>query len=138
MPLPPDQTRALLEAAAGALSDAYAPYSNYRVGAAVLTERGTIETGCNVENASYGLTVCAERIAVFSAVRTGCRRIAAVAVVSDGDAIPYPCGACRQVLREFGAEDCPVLVARAAALDAAELTTLGELLPRAFAFRPPP
>lgn len=135
MTLSTDQARRLLEAAAAVLPNAYAPYSNYRVGAAILTEQGTISTGCNVENASYGLTNCAERTAVFSAVRDGCKRVLAVAVVTAGESVPYPCGACRQVLSEFSEPDCPVLIARTAELDAPECTTMGELLPRAFVLR---
>lgn len=134
MTLSAEQTHELIQAAAGALHHAYAPYSRYRVGAAVLTEQKTISAGCNVENASYGLTNCAERTAVFSAVRDGCKRILAVAVVSDGASVPYPCGACRQVLIEFADPDCPVLIARTAELETIERTTLGDLLPNSFSF----
>jgi len=136
MTLTPDLARRLLQAAAGALDHAYAPYSNYRVGAAILTDQGDVVAGCNVENASYGLTTCAERTAVFSAVRDGCRRIRAVAVVTPGESPAYPCGACRQVLSEFCASDCPVLVARDGDLDHPEQTTLGELLPKSFRLDP--
>lgn len=132
MTLSPEQAARLLEAASGVLERAYAPYSNYRVGAAVLTEQGSIVTGCNVENASFGLTNCAERTAVFSAVCEGSTQIVAVAVVTDGESVPYPCGACRQVLNEFTKPHCPVLVARAAELDDVEWLSMEELLPRAF------
>ena len=124
----------LLAAAAEAGSKAYCPYSDFRVGAALLTEEGEIFVGCNVENASYGLTMCAERTAVGAAVSAGNRTFSALAIVSDGksDAMPYPCGACRQVLVEFCDATLPVYVARAGRLDAAESLTLGDLLPHAF------
>jgi cytidine deaminase len=103
--LPDEQKNSLIAAARRAYEHAYAPYSNFRVGAAILLENGQIFTGCNVENASYGLTNCAERTAVFSAVAAlGAKqvRIRAVAVVNDRDVACSPCGACRQVLSEFG------------------------------------
>jgi cytidine deaminase len=91
----------LLQHAAKALKNSYAPYSRFRVGAALLTEDGQVFTGCNVENASYGLSNCAERTAVFKAVSDGKKSFRAIAVVSDRMNPVYPCGACRQVLREF-------------------------------------
>lgn len=100
-----EQREALLKAACEARAKAYAPYSNYQVGAAVLTEDGRIFTGVNVENASYGLTICAERSAISSAVSAGERRILAVVVCTENAG--SPCGACRQVLLEF-AGDIPV------------------------------
>jgi len=93
-----DQT-ALLNAAADAAWHAYSPYSRFRVGAALLTGSGKVFTGCNVENASYGLTICAERVAVFNAISEGEKELLSIAICSDGAA--YPCGACRQVLHEF-------------------------------------
>lgn len=122
--------RALIEAARRARLHAYAPYSNYAVGAAVRTSDGRIFTGCNVENASYGLTVCAERVAVFSAVAAGAREVVAVAVCTpDGGT---PCGACRQVLMEFAPapDACTIWVVRPDELVARY--TLAELLPHAF------
>ena len=104
-PLLPAQRDALLSAAKHAYENAYAPYSKFRVGAAVLLENGQIFSGCNVENASYGLTNCAERTAIFSAVAAlgdGQVRIRAVAVVNDREVACSPCGACRQVISEFG------------------------------------
>jgi len=95
----------LIAAAQRAYENAYAPYSNFRVGAAVLLEGGEVFSGCNIENASYGLTNCAERTAIFSAVsELGSRRvkIRAIAVVNDRNVACSPCGACRQVISEFG------------------------------------
>ncbi len=100
-----EQREALLDAACAVRQKAYAPYSNYYVGAAILTEDGRIFTGVNVENASYGLAICAERSAVFAAVTAGARRIRAIAVCTENGG--SPCGACRQVLSEF-AGDVPV------------------------------
>ena len=92
----------LIQSARQALKHAYAPYSKFRVGAAVLADNGRVFCGCNIENASFGLTVCAERVAVFNAISAGARRLKAIAVVSDSrGSIPYPCGACLQVLAEF-------------------------------------
>ena len=125
--------RELVEAARGAAERAYAPYSSYRVGAALRTASGRVVTGCNVENASYGLSICAERGAVFAARASGLldpkdAPLAAIAVHASGLATPWPCGACRQVLWEFGGEDVPVLVDGP---DGLVETTLGALLPRA-------
>jgi cytidine deaminase len=92
--------RLITEAQAG-LKKAYAPYSNYRVGAAILTKSGKIFTGCNIENASYGLTVCAERVALWKAVSSGETEFKIMAIVASSNKIPTPCGACRQVLYEF-------------------------------------
>ncbi|OGN81264.1 MAG: cytidine deaminase, partial [Chloroflexi bacterium GWC2_70_10] len=92
----------LVKVAALARERAYAPYSNYKVGAAIRTKRGKIHSGANVENVSYGLTVCAERCAVFAAVAAGdTKDYDAMAIVTAGDELPSPCGACRQVLWEF-------------------------------------
>lgn len=91
----------LIERASAAKEKAYAPYSNFRVGAALMTDDGTIFEGCNVENSSYGLTICAERNAAFQAAMHGKRKIIAVAVASDDNSFLTPCGACRQVIAEF-------------------------------------
>ena len=122
----------LLAAARAAMRHAHAPYSRFRVGAAVLAEDGRVFRGCNVENASYGLTICAERAAVFAAVAAGARRLRAVAVVASGPKPPYPCGACRQVLAEFCAPDAAIFVAPGLAGAHAEEFRLDELLPHGF------
>jgi cytidine deaminase len=129
-PLSPDQRASLLAAARAVRKHAHAPYSRFRVGAAVLDERGNIHAGCNVENASYGLTVCAERNAVAAAVAAGARRITAVCVVTAAVPAASPCGACRQVLAELAPDAAPVLLA--GTRGAATLTSMGILLPRAF------
>ena len=103
---------ALVAAARAAAARAYAPYSKYRVGAALLADDGTVFAGCNVENASYGLTNCAERTALFKAVSEGRRSFRALAIVGGTAKAPaLPCGACRQALAEFCAPDMPVAVA---------------------------
>ncbi len=123
----------LLQAARDAAEAAYCPYSHYPVGAAVLTLDGQIYTGCNVENISYGLSLCAERTAVSKAVSGGCRAFAALAVVG-GDKHPAaPCGACRQVLSEFCQPETPVFIARLNKGGRVTATTLGALLPQSFA-----
>ena len=121
----------LLAAAREATERAYAPYSQFPVGAAALTADGTVVPGCNVENASYGLTVCAERVAVWSAVAAGHRAIVAVAVTAPTAGAVTPCGACRQVLNELKPSDRDLIVVLDAA-DGPELVPLGDLLPRAF------
>lgn len=122
----------LIEKAAAAASNAHAPYSEFQVGAAIETDDGTVFVGCNVENASYGLTICAERAAVFSAVAEGRRSLGRIAIVASGDTLPYPCGACRQVLSEFCADGTRVLVASANNLENFKEATLGDLLPHSF------
>jgi cytidine deaminase len=126
------KSEALLEAAAKAARSAYAPYSNYKVGAALLCANGEVFTGCNVENASYGLTNCAERTAIFSGVAAGRKDFVALAVVADGERMPYPCGACRQVLSEFCREEFSVYIAKADSLENYEVISLAELLPHSF------
>ena len=91
----------LLEAALKVRENAYAPFSNFKVGAAVEDESGRIHTGCNVENATYGLTLCAERVAIFKAISEGARKFRRVAVAADAPKLTPPCGACRQILWEF-------------------------------------
>lgn len=133
-PLAPDVANTLLREAAAVSHQAHCPYSHYHVGAALLAADGSITVGCNVENASYGLTLCAERNAVVQAVAAGKREFCAIAVVADGPAMPYPCGACRQVLVEFCAAGTPVYIAVRDALADARLLALGDLLPHSFRF----
>ena len=103
-------SEALIAAATDARERAFAPYSKFRVGAALLAEDGTVVAGCNVESASYGLTMCAERVAIFKGVSDGRTRFRCVAVVADTEELTPPCGACRQLLWEF-APDAEVLLA---------------------------
>jgi len=105
-----EQTQNLLSAAKAALERAYAPYSNYPVGAAILTESGRVYTGSNIENASYGASICAERVAASTAVAAGDKAFRALAVVSAGAEPGPPCGICRQFLAEF-AYDLPIIMA---------------------------
>ena len=120
----------LLEAARAARGRAYAPYSKFAVGAALLDEQGRIHAGCNVVNAAYPQGLCAEAVALGHLVLAGGRRVAAVAVVGDAVQPVTPCGGCRQKLREFAAPDVPVLVGDMTRLRAR--FTLGELLPASF------
>ena len=126
----------LIKAAAKARDGAVAPYSNFRVGAALLTSKGEIVTGANVESASYGLTCCAERVALFNALTSGKRNFVAAAVVARAEGGPMPCGACRQLLAEY-ASDAKVYVADSRRLKVVKQFSVGELLPGAFLdFRP--
>jgi cytidine deaminase len=94
-------TDALIEAALQARQNAHAPYSHFRVGAALEDPAGRFHTGCNIENATYGLTLCAERVAVFKAISEGVRAFRRIAIAADSDTLAPPCGACRQILWEF-------------------------------------
>lgn len=120
----------LIDAARAARARAYAPYSGFHVGAALLDETGQVHAGCNVENAAYPQSQCAEAGAIAALVLAGARRITAVAVVGEAAEPVTPCGGCRQRLREFAADGTPVLVADASGLRLR--TTLGALLPHAF------
>lgn len=123
--------RSLQTASRRARENAWAPYSEFPVGAAVLTDSGEIITGCNVENASYGLTICAERVAVCSAVTKGHRKIPAICISLTG--VVVPCGACRQFLVEFSPQMLVLLDNTSAAIGTEpELVLLSDLLPRAF------
>ena len=123
----------LILSAREAAESAYCPYSHYPVGAAVLTLDGQIYTGCNVENISYGLSVCAERTALFKAVSGGCRDFAAMAVVGGDKRPAAPCGACRQALAEFCPPETPVFIARLKKGGKVTAATLCALLPLSFA-----
>ena len=124
----------LLAAAEAARARAHAPYSNFHVGAALLCEDGTIQPGCNVENASYGATICAERTAVAAAVAAGRRRFVAIAVAGPPGIALTPCGICRQVLAEFSSDGALRVVTRNAA-GAPSAASLAALLPDAFGAR---
>ena len=124
------QTQALLQAATAARLNAYAPYSNFLVGAAVLDERGRVHAGCNVENAAYPQGVCAEAAALSAMVLAGGRRATALLVLGAGPTWVTPCGGCRQKLREFAATDTPVLVADGHGVQ--RRFTLEQLLPHSF------
>jgi cytidine deaminase len=121
----------LIQAAAQARDCAVAPYSNFKVGAALLTRAGEIISGANVESASYGLTCCAERVALFTALTRGEREFTAIAVVARAQGGAMPCGACRQLLAEY-APEAAVWVADSQALDQVREFKTAELLPHAF------
>ncbi len=131
--LSPDALAALSAAARAAHGRAYAPYSEYQVGAAVRSQRGVIYAGCNVENATYGATLCAERVAVASMVAAGETELDAVLVYTDGGPLGMPCGICRQTLVEFAGPNCAVVVMSPTE---SRVTTLGALLPEPFKLRP--
>jgi len=120
---------ALLEKALEAKAYAYAPYSQFKVGAAVLTQSGKIFTGCNIECASYGGTNCAERTALFKAISEGEREIKAIAIVSDSDEDTFPCGICRQVILEFG-RNIQIVVGKP--YQEIKIFSIEELLPNSF------
>jgi cytidine deaminase len=119
----------LASAALAAREHAHAPYSHFRVGAALEDASGRVHTGCNVENATYGLTLCAERVAVFKAISEGARKFRRIAIAADTEALTPPCGACRQILWEFcGDIEMTLLNPRGKT----ETLQLKELFPRAF------
>lgn len=119
----------LIDAATDVREHAYAPFSAFRVGAALETDDGEVITGCNVESASYGLTVCAERVAIWKAISQGKRKIKHIAVVADTEELTPPCGVCRQIIWEFGG-DIPVILANLKGKT--EVVQMKDLLPRAF------
>lgn len=119
----------LIDAAGEVRERAHAPYSNFKVGAAVEAEDGTVYTGCNVESASYGLTVCAERVAIWKGISEGVKKFGRIAVVVDTEELTPPCGACRQIIWEF-CGDVPVILANLKGKT--ETIPMSELLPRAF------
>ena len=119
----------LIDAATKVRENAFAPYSNFQVGAAVESESGDIYTGCNVESASYGLTVCAERVAIWKGISRGEKKFGRIAVVVDTEELTPPCGVCRQIVWEF-CGDVPVILANLHGKT--ETVQMAELLPRAF------
>lgn len=121
-----DRIQSLIQAAERAKHRAYAPYSRFRVGAALLARDGTVLTGCNVENSSYSLTICAERAAIFKAVADGHTKFSALAIASDDKSFLPPCGACRQVLSEF-APDITIILTTSHGR--AKVTSLKKLFP---------
>ncbi|MCL2766342.1 MAG: cytidine deaminase [Peptococcaceae bacterium] len=123
----------LIKRAKAAKENAYAPYSQFRVGAAILTGEGNYYTGCNIENASYGLACCAERVALYTAIANGELNFSAIAIISDSEEYIPPCGACRQVMIEFS-PDMQVIMANNQGEHQTKTAT--ELLPGAFALRP--
>jgi len=122
-------TDSLQAAALAARENAHAPYSKFRVGAALEDADGRVYTGCNIENATYGLTLCAERVAVFKAVSEGAREFRRIAIAADTDALTPPCGACRQILWEFCGDIEMVLLNLSGQ---SEVVRLKDLFPRAF------
>ena len=124
-----ETTDTLVAAATQARDFALAPYSQFRVGAALITEDGVVFTGGNIESATYGLTVCAERVAIWKALSEGARRFARLAVVADTETLTPPCGACRQIIWEF-CGDIPVVLANLRG--EAETLRMSDLLPRPF------
>ena len=119
----------LIQAAATVRERAHAPFSHFKVGAAIEDENGRVFTGCNVENATYGLTVCAERVAIFKAISEGAGKLKRVAVVADTDTLTPPCGACRQVLWEF-CGNAELILANLSGKH--ETMSLAEIFPRPF------
>ncbi|WP_138204771.1 cytidine deaminase [Haloimpatiens lingqiaonensis] len=124
------EIKALIYKAKEAREKAYSPYSNFKVGAAVLMENGEVYTGCNIENASFGATNCAERTAIFKAVSEGARTIKAIALIGSEEEFTYPCGICRQVISEFADEDMKIIIAKN--LEEYIVKNLDEILPGPF------
>lgn len=120
--------QSLIEKAYEAMNYSYSPYSNFKVGAALLTKSGKVYTGCNVESASLGATNCAERTAIYKAISEGEREFSAVAIVSSSHDLTFPCGICRQVIVEFG-KDIDIIVAKEYDY---EVYKIDDLLPRSF------
>ena len=124
-----DISKKLIESAKQVRENAFAPYSEFKVGSAVIAKDGKVFTGCNVESASFGLTVCAERVAIWKAVSEGVTELEHIAVVADTEKLTPPCGVCRQIIWEF-CGDVPVTMANL--IGDAETVSIKELLPRAF------
>ncbi|MGQ4832637.1 MAG: cytidine deaminase [Candidatus Asgardarchaeia archaeon] len=124
----------LLTRAKDAMVHSYSPYSHFKVGAAIVTSSGKIYTGTNIENASYGLTICAERVAIFKAVSEGEREISAIAIISDSKDVISPCGSCRQVISEFSRSppNDTIVIMSNYNMEKIIVTKISELLPMSF------
>lgn len=123
----------IIDRAYDSMLKSYSPYSNFRVGAALFGIDGNIYTGTNIENESYGATICAERVAVFNCVSTGIIRIKQIAIISDVEEFVYPCGICRQVISEFSEENTKIICCKNKKVF--KVFTIGELLPIKFEFK---
>lgn len=128
----PNNSELMAKKACEVMQNAYSPYSKYKVGACIEAEDGTLFTGCNVENASYGLTCCAERSAIFALISAGKKKVKAIALVGSGDELCTPCGACRQVIREFAAPNAPIYLCNPQTQKVVETTNIKTLLPQSF------
>lgn len=126
-----EENKMLINAAKEAMEYSYSPYSEFKVGAAVLADDGKVYKGCNIENSSYGATICAERTAIFKAVSEGAQGIVKIAIVSSSGEHTFPCGICRQVLIEFAIDDTVVLLEGGGGTTIEEYE-LGEFVPYAF------
>lgn len=120
----------LVKLALKAMKKAYVPYSGFHVGAALIADNGQVYTGCNIENASYGATICAERTAISKAISDGAKEILAIAVASDSEAATMPCGICRQVINEFCSPETPLYLSDKDGIY--EVFEFNEILPHAF------
>ncbi len=134
MSLAKENVENLVISARNARENAYAPYSGFRVGAAVMCNSGKVYTGCNVENASYGLSMCAERVAIYKAVSDGEKHIEAIAIVTDTDEPASPCGACLQIIAEFSQGSDPEIITSNLNLEY-ETKRLSDYLPKPFYLR---
>ena len=123
----------LINKAIQAREKSYSPYSNFKVGASVMGESGKIYSGCNIENAAYSPTICAERVAIFKAISNGEREIKKIALIGSTDSFTYPCGVCRQVMTEFASDDFEIVVAKN--IEEYVSYSLDDLMPNSFRAR---
>lgn|SRR5690625_5095075 len=123
----------LINKAIQAREKSYSPYSNFKVGASVMGESGKIYSGCNIENAAYSPTICAERVAIFKAISNGEREIKKIALIGSTDSFTYPCGVCRQVMTEFASDDFEIIVAKN--IEEYMSYSLDDLMPNSFRAR---
>lgn len=123
----------LINKAIQAREKSYSPYSNFKVGASVMGESGKIYSGCNIENAAYSPTICAERVAIFKAISNGEREIKKIALIGSTDSFTYPCGVCRQVMTEFASDDFEIIVAKN--IEEYMSYSLDDLMPNSFRVR---